>query len=222
MATIESLIDELIIVTVGDPSNERQLDAAYLVFIKNAYRYINNLIPIHGLTFGQKRGTITSVEDVTTYPLGSSGDNALSFTDFNGAIGLWRDDNDTEVCGPVTIDQWQTQTNAGHLWGWRIDENGANLWVKDMDEAETLYLWYYSKVDVTTLETSTTTPWNGATDDFVIDTVAMRVNSLEEMVALPQDVKFWGDFRRGLIARYGQPSPHGDFVSSAYRVGRYA
>lgn len=193
MATIQTLVDE-VEALFDDSSNTNFAAATYLSFIKRAYRFAYELAARHSLTFSRARQVVSAVADDEAYDVAS---------DFYTPIALFR--TDTAVYVPhVTIAEWETILSPGHLWGWMIQ--GSELWVKSVDENVTLNFWYHKKIDTSALSLSTTTPFSGALDSYLIEHLYATANSVREMDLSAVDKTYFSGFGDLLIANFSSPA----------------
>lgn len=200
MATISSLITELR-TDLSDDSSTRFTDAQLLNMFKKAIRRANRIVQRNGIQFGKKKATLTTVANQDYLTLSSS------ISDFDVAIGIWRDDTDSKV-EFRTEGEWEELISPAAVSYAYLDyQNDKILFKGTPSSALTLYFHYFPTVDPAAYTTASSTPWSGRLDDIILEYVGVRMKNIDEMDARV-DQALLTDMETQILQAYAPNAPY--------------
>lgn len=191
-----SLVSE-IITDIRDEINDESstrftTDAPILRYIKRAILRANRIAQREGLQFAKKKATLTTVASQAYVSLPS---------DFDVDIALFRP-ADYSVLYKCSEVEWNSIVSASVLTCWYLDlENSKILFNGTPDAVESLYLYYFPKIDTSLYTSLTTMPWDGKLDDIIIEYVSLRLKNKDEM-DVSTDLKLLTDFENQILKAY--------------------
>ena len=191
-----SLVSE-IITDIRDEINDEgstrfTSDTPILRYIKRAILRANRIAQREGLQFAKKKATLTTVASQAYVSIPD---------DFDVDIALFRP-SDYSVIYKCSEMEWNSIVSAATLEYWYLDlENSRILFNGTPDAAESLYLYYFPKIDTSAYTTATTMPWSGSLDDIIIEYVSLRLKNKDEM-DVTTDLKLLTDFENQILKAY--------------------
>lgn len=182
---------------VNDPDSLRWSDAAILRVLRQAIRRANRIVQRNGISFGRKKGALTTVASTAYVSLPA---------DFDIPIGLYRDDTHEKLI-QRTEDEFERINSAAVLENWMLDmENSYIRFNGTPTSAVSLSFYYYPTVDPSAYTTASTMPWGGRLDDIIGRYTALRLQNIDEMnVAV--DLQLLQDFENQIVLAYQPQNP---------------
>ena len=192
MSLVSAIITDIRDEISDEESTRFTSDTPILRYIKRAILRANRIAQREGLQFAKKKATLTTVAD----------QNYVSVPDdFDVDIALFRPSDYSQIykCSEA---EWNSISSASVLANWYLDlENSKILFNGTPDAVESLYLYYFPKIDTSSYTTSTTMPWGGKLDDIIIEYVSLRLKNKDEM-DVTVDLKLLTDFENQILKAY--------------------
>jgi len=200
MATINDLITDLRY-ELCDEKNTNFSNELMLSVIKKAVRRANRAIQNHGLAFGKKKATLTTVEDQDYVSLPD---------DFDVPVGkkcLYRQASGKPIV-MCTDDEWSRIVSAPALQYFYFDMESDRIYFKGTPgEAESLILWYFPKIDTSSYTPATEMPWADRVNDIIMEYCSMRLRNIDEMDIAVEN-SLLADLESGILRAYLHIDPN--------------
>ena len=192
MSLVSDIITDIRDEISDEASTRFDTDAPILRYIKRAILRANRIAQREGMQFAKKKATLTTVASQAYVAIP---------TDFDVDIALFRpaDYSTIRKCSEM---EWNAIISASVLEYYYLDlENSQVLFNGTPDAAESLYLYYFPKIDTSAYTTATTMPWGGKLDDIIVEYVALRLKNKDEM-DVTVDLQLLTDFESQILKAY--------------------
>ena len=200
MATFADIISEARLL-IGDTAQSRFTnDDSLLLLAKIAVERLNHLLFQHGIWFGKAKETITTVAGTSGYDVPE---------DMLQIDGIYRDSTHRELKN-LKDDEWERTYSAAETSCWLL--RGDEIFIAGTPQnAETLTLLYWPKIDTSAYETTTECPWGDRLNTLIVNYLIVRAQAIDEG-SLAQELQIMQEIEQLLLSSFSSGNYSGSFV----------